>query len=115
MTIKNTNNTLKIILSVGDESGVGPEIILKALYAYELQENIDFILVGSKKNLQNTYKNLRSLGLENLANPKNLKIHDLEISSSDIDPKLSYGNSSFQYLIKAIEIVKQYPNSALVT
>jgi len=115
MNFQNTNKTLKIVLSVGDESGIGPEIILKALCSNEIPKKIDFLLVGSKKNLQNTYKHLRSLGLENLANPKDLKIHDLEISSSDNHPKSSYGNSSFKYLTKAIEIVKQYPNSALVT
>ena len=115
MNFQNTNKILKVVLSVGDESGIGPEIILKALHSNQLPKDIDFILVGSKKNLQNTYNNLRSLGLENLANPKNFKIHDLEISSSDNGPKSSYGNTSFQYLTKAIEIVKQSPNSALVT
>ncbi len=115
MHLKNSNNKFKIVISVGDESGIGPEIILKALYSNELPENIDFILVGSKKNLQNTYRHLKSLGLVNLANPKNLKIHDLEISSSRNNSKSSFGNSSFYYLTKAIEIVKQYPNSALVT
>ncbi len=115
MNFQNTNKTIKVVLSVGDESGIGPEIILKALCSNEIPENIDFTIVGSKKNLQNTYKNLRSLGLKKLANPENFKIHDLEISSSDNDPKLTFGNSSFQYLIKAIEIVKQYHNSALVT
>ena len=115
MNFQIKNKGFKVVLSVGDESGIGPEIILKALCSNEIPKNIDFILVGSKKNLQNTYKYLRSLGLENLANPKNFKIHDLEISSSDNDPKSSYGNSSFYYLTKAIEIVKQYPNSALVT
>ena len=115
MNFQKTNKSLKIILSVGDESGIGPEIILKALCSNELPENIDFILVGSKKNLHNTYKHFRSLGLENLANPKNLNIQDPEISPSDDDHKSSYGNSSFQYLTKAIEIVKQYPNSALGT
>ena len=115
MNFQNTNKILKVVLSVGDESGIGPEIILKALYSNQIPRNIDFILVGSKRNLQNTYENLRSLGLENLANPKNFNIHDLEISSSDNDSKSIYGNSSFQYLTKAIEIVKQYPNSALVT
>jgi len=115
MNFQNTNKILKVVLSVGDESGIGPEVILKALCSNEIPENIDFILVGSKKNLQNTYEHLRSLGLENLANPKNLKIHDLEISASSDESKSSYGNSSFFYLKKAIEIVKQYPNSALVT
>ena len=115
MNIKNTNNKFKIVLSVGDESGVGPEIILKALYFKEFRENIDFLLVGSKKNLQNTYSHLRTLGLKNLANPNNLKIHDFEISSSDNESRSSYGDSSFYYLTKAIELVQQYPNSALVT
>ena len=96
MNTQNTNKILKVVLSVGDESGIGPEIILKALCSNEIPENIDFILVGSRKNLQNTYQSLSSLGLKNLANPKNLKIHDLEISSSDNDSKSSYGDSSFQ-------------------
>ena len=115
MNINNSNNKSKIVLSVGDESGVGPEIILKALCSNEIQKNTDFILVGSKKNLQNTYTHLKNLGLQNLANPDNLQIHDLEISTSDNESRSSYGNSSFFYLKQAIEIVKQYPNSALVT
>ena len=115
MNFQNIKEDLKVVISVGDESGIGPEIILKAICSNEILDNIDFILVGSKRNLQNTYKHLRSLGLENLANPKDLKIHDLEISSTDNVSKSSYGNSSFYYLTKAIELVKQHPNSALVT
>ena len=115
MNFQNTNNKFKIVISVGDDSGIGPEIILKALYSQDMPENVDFILVGSKKNLQNTYIQLSSLGLKNIANPNNFNIHDLEISSSDNESKASYGNSSFNYLTKAIEIVKKYPNSALVT
>jgi 4-hydroxythreonine-4-phosphate dehydrogenase len=114
MNFQNLNKKLRVVLSVGDESGIGPEIILKALCSNEIPKNIDFTLVGSKKNLQNTYRYLRSLGLKNLANPKYLKIHDLEISSNSFSNS-NYGNSSFYYLTKAIEIVKQYPNSALVT
>jgi len=115
MNFQNINNILKIVISVGDESGIGPEITLKALFSNEIPKNIDFILVGSKKNLQNTYRKLRSLGIENLANPTDLKIHDLEISSSSDESKSNYGDSSFYYLTKAIEIVKKYPNSAIVT
>ncbi len=115
MDFQKTHNRFKIVVSMGDESGIGPEIILKALCSNKIPKNIDYILVGSKKNLQNTYDHLKSLGLKNLANPNNLQIHDLEISSSDKESKSSYGDSSFLYLTKAIEIVKQFPNSALVT
>ena len=77
MNFKNINKALKIVISVGDDSGIGPEITLKALCSNQIPKNIEYTLVGSKKNLQNTYKYFRSLGLENLANPKNFKIHDL--------------------------------------
>ena len=115
MNFQNTNNNLKIVISIGDESGIGPEIILKALYSDQFPDNIDFILVGSKKNLQKEYTHLKSLGLKNIANPNNLYIHDIEISSPKNKSKSIYGNSSFNYLLNSIEIVKQYPNSALVT
>ena len=71
MNIKTSNKKLKIVISAGDESGVGPEIILQALCSHEIPKNIEFIIVGSKKNLQNSYKHLRSLGLKNLVNPNN--------------------------------------------
>ena len=111
----NFKNKSKVIISTGDESGVGPEIILKALYSNEIPKNIEYILIGSKKNLQNTYANLKSLGLEELADPNNLQIHDLNVSLTEDKSKSSYGDSSFYYLTKAIEIVKESPNSALVT
>ena len=63
----NFKNTFKVILSVGDESGIGPEIILKALSSPQIPKNIEYILVGCKKNLQNTYAHLKSLGLEKLS------------------------------------------------
>ena len=113
MNFRNTNQKFKVVLSVGDESGIGPEIILKALYSNDLPKNINFVIVGSKKNLQNTYIRLKSLGLKNIVNPNDLNIHDLEISNNE--SKSSYGHLSFNYLLKAISIVKQNPNSALVT
>jgi len=115
MIFQNRNKEFKVVISVGDESGIGPEIILKALYSKEIPDDIEFTLVGSKKNLINTYNHLKALGLKKLANPNSLNIYDLKISSSDNDPKSCYGDSSFCYLKKAIEIVKQYRNSALVT
>ena len=74
MNFENTNKELKVVISVGDESGIGPEVILKALCSNEIPDNIDFTLVGSKKNLLNTYSHLKTLGLEKLANPNSLKI-----------------------------------------
>ena len=49
MNFQNTNKISKVVVSVGDESGIGPEIILKSLCSTDIPENIEFKLVGSKK------------------------------------------------------------------
>jgi len=38
MNFQNTNKILRVILSIGDESGIGPEIILKALCSNQFQK-----------------------------------------------------------------------------
>ena len=111
----NIGDKIKIIISVGDESGIGPEIILKALFSKEIPNNLDFIIVGSKINLKNTYKNLKSLGVENIVDPNNYQICDIKTPYEINKQKESNGNASFFYLKKAIEIVQNYPNAALVT
>ena len=108
-------NKFKIIISVGDESGIGPEIILKALFSKNIPNNVDILIVGSKINLENTYKNLKSLGVKNIVDPSNYEILDIKIPFELKKPKKSYGNASFHYLKKAIEIVQNHSNSALVT
>ena len=112
---KNIKKKLKVVISVGDESGIGPEIILKALYSKDIPQNIDILIVGSKINLNNTYKNLKSIGVDHIADPKNYQILDMRIPFEINEGKKSYGNASFYYLKKAIEIVQKDQNSALVT
>ena len=109
------SNKSKIIISVGDESGIGPEIILKALFSKDIPKNIDISIVGSKINLENTYQNLKSLGVRKIVDPNNYKIYDMKIPFKINNQKQSNGDASFLYLKKAIEIVQKYPNSALVT
>ena len=113
--INNIINKLKIIISVGDESGIGPEIILKALFSKEIPNEVDIVIVGSKNKLEDTYKNLQSLGIKNIVDPNNFQIFDIDIPFEENQEQKSYGNASFYYLKKAIEIVQKYPNAALVT
>ena len=79
---RNSSNYFEntIIISVGDESGVGPEIILKALASNQIPQNVRVRIVGSKQNLINTYSSLKSIGIENIANPNELDIEDIEVS-----------------------------------
>ncbi len=106
----------KIVITVGDEAGVGPEIILKALASEEIPKKINILIVGNKKNLISKYLFLRSLGIENIIDPNKLDIEDLKININTVkEPSNDTGNASFLYLKHAIEIVKKSPNSALVT
>ncbi len=106
----------KIVISVGDESGVGPEVILKAIGSKDYPKDIQTQIVGSKKNLVSTYKLLKSLGISNIANPEILDIEDITIQTNDSDKsKKDFGNKSFYYLKYAIELVKSSPNTCLVT
>ena len=109
------NKKLKIVLTVGDESGIGPEIILKALFSPEIPKELDILIVGSKANLQNTFMNLKSEGVKNIVDPNNYQVHDTNLLNATSNTKSSFGNTSFYYLKEGIEIVKKYSFSALVT
>ena len=112
---KNTNFT--IIISVGDESGVGPEVILKAIGSSEYPKDFHTQIIGSRENLLLTYKLLKSRGIFNIPNPETLDIKDIKVDQHDIilQSKKYFGNNSFHYLKHAIEIVKSSPNACLVT
>ena len=110
------NHNSTIVITVGDEAGIGSEIILKALASKEIPKTINILIVGNKKNLISKYLFLRSLGIENIADPKYLNIEDLTISNFSVEePSSDTGNASFFYLKHAIKIVKNLSNSALVT
>lgn len=111
-----SKKTKHIIISVGDEMGIGPEIILKALASNELPRNLDILIVGSKQNLIKTFNELHSKGITNIANPKELNIANIDHPKPiNKNPYVISGNASFFYLRKAIQIVKSLPNAALVT
>ena len=106
----------KIVITVGDEAGVGPEIILRALASKEMPKKINILIVGNKKNLISKYLFLKSLGIEKIVDPNQLDIEDLKIANYNVkEPSNDTGNASFLYLKHAIEIVKNSSNSALVT
>ena len=106
----------KIVITVGDEAGVGPEIILKALASKEITQKFNILIVGNKKNLISKYLYLKSIGITNIVDPNHLEIEDLKLSNTNIkEPSKETGNASFCYLKHAIEIVKNSSNSALVT
>ncbi|WP_372713408.1 4-hydroxythreonine-4-phosphate dehydrogenase PdxA [Ilyobacter sp.] len=117
----------KIIgITMGDPSGIGPEVILKsflnkkiklgkylvigdyeviAFYNKKLNLNVKLENISNYEEINNSTETLSVLNL-GLVEIKNLKIGEVNLSS---------GNAAFQYLKKAIELAMDGKISGIVT
>jgi len=103
-----TLNKIKVGITIGDPSGIGPAITLKALNS--LKGIADFTVIGDKGVLERVaghgYRavaNLIDLGNVSRKNFKSGKI------------KAEYGRASIEYLDKARELLEQNKIDCLVT
>ena len=80
-TTDQKNKKFKIVISIGDESGVGPEVILKAIGSSEYPKDFHTQIIGSKENLVKTYNKFKNQKFENG--------NGLEIYSVSLDKKYS--------------------------
>jgi 4-hydroxythreonine-4-phosphate dehydrogenase len=93
----------RLVMTLGDPAGIGPEVILKALADPAMTQNADITIAGSRRYLMETYDRLRLL-CSDLANPDNLDILDIESPGNitlGIGDVIS-GEASFRYLETAI-------------
>ena len=106
-----------MIIALGDPSGIGMEVTLKALGSKEFPKEINPILVGCKSCLFETYKNLVAKGIKSIPNPKTLNIEDLpfaEVYKPGFANEKT-GHASFQWLTEAATMVMTGKGKALVT
>ena len=114
------SSTPSLVITMGDPTGIGPEIILKALANPSLLEKCDLTVVGNRHLLQFTYEHLlqqTQLTERDLVNPQSLKILDVELEG-----KITLGRGdavsggfSFDCLAKAIALTLEGKFSAIVT
>ncbi len=107
----------RVVIALGDPTGIGIEVTLKALGSLDLPPNMQPLLVGCKQTVEIIYKKLKDRGIKPLANPKNLSIEDLPFKGKLIQGKPSpiSGEASFHWLSRAVEIVLNGNARALVT
>jgi 4-hydroxythreonine-4-phosphate dehydrogenase len=96
----------RLAITLGDPSGIGPEVVLKALADPSFHQECDLTVIGNQQILQQTYQQLKQQGFSS-AKPEQLQVIHL-----DSDPKLpplkvgvgnlTSGALSFQYLETAI-------------
>ena len=121
------NNTKTIGITMGDPSGIGPEIILKSFENAEIKNN-RIVVIGDYSVMLTAYKmlNIKSFRLnsvlnigECIFNSTQLNILDLQIVNIN---ELNFGkiqamsgNAAFEYLRKAIELAKNKDINSIVT
>ncbi|MGL6139383.1 MAG: 4-hydroxythreonine-4-phosphate dehydrogenase PdxA, partial [Planktothrix sp.] len=109
----------RLAITLGDPSGIGPEVILKALADPTLHQQCDLTIVGSDRILQKTYQQLQTQGFQAA------KSDQLQVINLDPDPRLppleigvgnqTSGALSFQYLDTAITRTLQGEFDGIIT
>ncbi len=103
-----------VVITLGDPSGIGPEIAAKALANPAVKSLADFTVVGSTFVFDKTIRDLRlkfSTRNINFVNIDNVPQRIFAYGKSDP----SFGKASMQYLDKAIDILAEGPAKSLVT
>lgn len=102
-----------IVITAGDPSGIGPEVILKALARGGSAKKITPLIIGDYEVFRKTSKIL-GIGIPSSArfiDLKNVSPHTFRFGVLD----KTYGRASMEYLLCGVSIVKSRKNSSLVT
>ena len=107
----------RIIIPLGDPAGIGTEITLKALSSSKLPKNMQPLLVGCKKNIEETYLSLKEKGINYIANPKDLEIENIPLNQKILagQPNANSGAISFKWLTHATKLILEGKGRALAT
>ncbi len=107
---------VRLAVSLGDPAGIGAEVTLKALAQWPADQPSP-LLVGCRRWLERTYKQLNSCSTAPLADPAALEVLDLPLEQplAPGQAGAASGDASFQWLSAAVEEVLSGSCSALVT
>lgn len=106
----------RLVVTIGDPAGIGPEVVLKALADTQVRENCQVTVIGSRQVLQETYFRCQNAG-EIWAHPDSLNILDVQHTEEitvGIGNRAS-GAASFAYMEKAIALTLAGKFQGIVT
>ena len=109
--------TQRLVIALGDPAGIGMEVVLKALASSELPAQLNPLLVGCRRCLENTHQQLQQKGCMDLADPADLSIedHPLPEPIQPGQPSNASGNAGFHWLTHAVASLNKPGGRALVT
>ncbi len=119
--MRNKNQKLeprnRIVISLGDPTGIGIEVTLKALGSKDLPQNMHPLLIGCKRTVELVYIHLKKKGVSSILDPSRIEIEDHPFSENCIlgHPNSQSGEASFKWLTRASNILIEQKARALVT
>lgn len=73
----------RLIMTLGDPSGIGPEVVLKALSNPKFEQQAEIAVIGDRTHLQATYTQLKATAPQiSLRDPDSLTFIDIEVSKA---------------------------------
>lgn len=115
-----------ILLTMGDPSGIGPEVVLKSLASRRFhRRRKDFLIIGDAATLAKVKKQLKiRVSLHYISDVRQLRRDAINVYSLDNVPsgqfkfgvvKKTYGEASIAYLDTALSLMRKCDTIALVT
>ena len=107
-----TQRKPKLVMTLGDPSGIGPEVVLTALSNPQFENQAEITVIGNRAQLDKTYQQLQAAcpSHKGIREPASLNFINIEFPASVTDKLLTgTGNSNsgevgFQTLRKAIAL-----------
>lgn len=100
----------RLVITLGDPAGIGPEVCLKALINPQVKNRANFLLIGDKVVVKGLKKKLK---IKTEFNLLDLGIIKEKIKFGQVNPL--YGYASLNYIKKAVELIKTNKADSLVT
>lgn len=102
----------RIIITIGDPSGIGPEVTLKALSSPKIDRRVKFIVIGDKFIFNHFHAPAACKGLNvEFVDLKNVARKGFSFGMV----KKKYGRAALEYIDAALAIMKKEKIKALVT
>ena len=101
----------RILITMGDPSGIGPEVVIKSLASRKIGALADFFVIGDRLVLEKTAKRLKRRPPANIVDLKNVSSKKFRFGKPDINS----GRAGMEYLGAALSFIKNDNTLALVT
>ena len=113
-------------ITMGDASGIGPEIIVKALGHKEVYQNCNPLIIGDAKIVEKVLPIVQSTAKINIIKDTNeakyefgtIDVIDLDLLPVDLsfgEVSAVAGDAAFQFLAKAVELAKEKKIDSICT